>query len=380
MSGGAPVHVCFDLRTLGELPQPARAYSLALIDGMLPALIAGDRATVLLGAGATLPPDAIEHPNLRYRTCAHPAGTARGAAEVTRALRTLRPDVYWSADPCQRPPHCPSRRWRMRVVYAVECLPRTMGFWPRLWRRLTVHQWLLGADALVCPTRALSVRLVARLGLRARRKARVIANGVSPRFRRHSAEEVLAARRAWLVPKRYVILAGHSDFADELAVPLRALGNNEETSSATCVVVGDARLPEALRQTVRDCHLEGMVRFIDEAHIPIDALSALYSGASATFEPARGSDYRPSILRSLACGTPVICAATATNRELCGAAALRVHPTDPAEWARAFVSLTLSAPLRERLVAAGLDWVAGRTWGGTARETFALARELARRP
>ena len=123
----------------------------------------------------------------------------------------------------------------------------------------------------------------------------------------------------------------------------------------------------------------GQRRFINAAAIPPEDLSALYSGAVATFEPAYGADYRPSILRSMACGTPVICAADAANGELYGNAALRVHPTDPAEWARAFVSLTLSAPLRERLVARGEACAAERSWGATARASFAIAAELCKR-
>ena len=384
MSGESPVHICFDLRTLGLLPPPARAYLCALVDGLLPALLAGNRATVLLREGESLPTQPIEHPALVYRWLRHPARTMRGAAEAAAVLRRLRPDVYWSADPWLSPPPTRGRRWQMRVVYALEGLPRRSrglaGLRASLRRHMLAYPRLSAADSLVCPTHALSVRLIARLGLRTRRRVRVIPNGVGPVFRRHTEEEILVARRAWLVPRRYVIMAGRSDFVDELAVPLRALGGNEETSSATCVVVGDARLPDALRQTVRACHLEGMVRFIDAAAITSEALSALYDGAVATFEPARGSDYRPSILRSLACGTPVICAATPANRELGGNATLRVHPTDPAEWARAFVSLTLSAPLRERLAAAGAAWVAERTWGAAARGTFALAQELARRP
>ena len=385
MSDSRSVHVCFDLRTLGLLAPSARAYLTALTDGLLPALLAGDRATVLLAEGDPFPSQPIEHPALSYRRLAHPARTVRGAGEAAALIRRLRPDVYWSADPWLSAPTTGGRRWRMRVVYALEGLPRRpegalAGWGMGLWRRLTMHPRLLAADALVCPTHALAVRLVARLGLRARRRVQVIPNGVGPLFRRHGEAEVVAARRAWRVARRYVMLTGQSDCVGELEVPLRALGGNEETSSAMCVVVGDARLPDALRQTVRACHLEGMMRFIDAAAIAPEALSALYSGAVATFEPARGADYRPSILRSLACGTPVICAATPANRELGGNATLRVHPTDPAEWARAFVSLTLSAPLRERLAAAGAAWVAERTWAAAARGSFALAHALSRRP
>ena len=381
MSAPQPVHILFDLRTLGTLTPPARVYLLALVDGLLPALLEGNRATVALPPDEPFPLQRIEHPNIAYRTLAHPARSRQGAHELAALVRETRPGVYWGADPTVAVPATPWRRGRLRVVYAFQTLTRPSAnglirWVARSWRQLTVYRRILLADALVCPSHALAVRLVARLGLRARRRARVIRNGVHPLFRRHTEEEILAARRAWLVPRRYVMMAGHSVFAKDLAVPLRALGQNEEVSSVTCVIVGDARLPTALRETIRDCHLEGMVRFIDAAAISLEALSALYSGAVATFEPANGAEYRPAILRSMACGTPVICGADAANNELYGNAALRVHPTDPTEWSRAFVSLSLSAPLRERLTARGEACAAERSWGAAARATYGVAREL----
>lgn len=384
MNATQSVHILFDLRTLGSLPPPAQAYLLALVDGLLPALLEGHRATVALAEGTPFPPQPIEHPNIAYRALKQPAQSRAGAKEMQALMRSARPDVYWSADASLPPPTVAWNYCRLRVVYAFQTLPRPsehgVARWAaHLWRRLTVYRRLLSADALICPCHAMAVRLVVRLGLWSRRRVRVIRNGVHPLFRRHTEEEILQARRTWLVPRRYVMLAGHSSFAEDLAVPLRALGQNEEVSSVTCVAVGNAKLPGALRETIRDCHLEGMVRFINAAAIPPEDLSALYSGAVATFEPAYGADYRPSILRSMACGTPVICAADAANGELYGNAALRVHPTDPAEWARAFVSLTLSAPLRERLVARGEACAAERSWGATARASFAIAAELCKR-
>ncbi len=385
MNRAAPAHVLFDLRTLGRLRPGARTYLSAMADSLLPALLGGDRATVLLTRGEPFPLKPIEHPGVVYVETEHPARTAAGAAELAMLARRLKPDVYWSADATVHPPTHAWRRRKLRTVFAIEGFPRhsdrrgLVAWLERAHRRLTVYPRLLAADALVCPSHALEVRVVARLGLRARRRTRVILNGVHPLFRRHSEEEILEARRAWLVPRRYVIVAGETERADELAVPLRALARNEEVPAAACVIVGDKGLPAALRETIRACHLEGMVRFIDAEAIGAEALSALYGGAAATFEPARGAGYTPSVIRSLACGTPVICAASATNRELYGNAVLSVHPTDTAEWAKAFVALTLSAPLRDRLRARGEACAAERTWERTVRESFALAHELSRR-
>lgn len=55
MSVPQPVHILFDLRTIGSLTPPARVYLLALVDGLLPALLEGNRATVALPQGMAFP-------------------------------------------------------------------------------------------------------------------------------------------------------------------------------------------------------------------------------------------------------------------------------------------------------------------------------------
>lgn len=374
------MHILFDLRTVDALPEADRIYLIALVDGLLPALGEGDRVTVLLAKGHPLPLSPIEHPAVAYLEAEHAGRTPAGAAELTRLARRLHLDVYWSADPLMRPPSRPHRR--PKTVFAVEALPHVsdpgrFGLLERLWWHLTARARLLEADALVCPSHAQEVRLIAALGLRTRRRTHVVPNGVRPVFRQHSEVEVLEARRRWLVPRRYALMVGRAEGRHNLDTPLRALAGNEEVSSTTCVIVGDATPPPVLRAFIRDFHLEGMVRHIDAAALPPADLSALYSGASVTFEPSLSADYRPTILQSMACGTPVICSASAVNGELFGNAALRVHPTDAAEWGKAFTALTLSAGLRERLVARGLDCVGGRTWTAAAKASMALARQLA---
>ena len=83
-----------------------------------------------------------------------------------------------------------------------------------------------------------------------------------------------------------------------------------------------------------------------------------------------------TIAQALTCGAPVICAAGASNKELFGNAVRRVHPTDPAEWAKAFSAVTLSTALCERLARRAQAQMAERTWTATAKALFAVGREL----
>lgn len=373
------MHILFDLRTADALPSADRIYLFALVDGLLPALAEGDRVSVLRAQGHPLPLPPIEHPSVTYLDACYPGRTSAGTAELARLVRRHRVTVYWSADPLLRPPVRPHRR--LKVVFATEELlyfsdPSRFSRWARIWWWFTARTRLLAADALVCPSHAQSIRLIAALGLHVRHKTHVITNGVHPIFRPHDEAEILEARRRWLVPKHYVLLIGKAEGRHNFDTPLRALAHNEEVSSVTCVIIGEASPSPALRELIRDFHLEGMVRCIDAAALPPADLSALYSGAAVTFEPSLSADYRPAVLQSLACGTPVICAASAVNTELFGNAVLRVHPTDAAEWGKAFTALTLSSGLRERLITRGFACVQDRTWTATAKASMALARKL----
>lgn len=370
------MHILFDLRTRALLPRAAGIYLAALADNFLPALASEDSVTILSAQGAELPFEPIAQHAVTYCQGKHDARSHAGARELAAIAARQGVDVYLSADPLVRPPP------GVQTLFAISEVrhflePRAFGWCERLRWRFEARPRLLAAQAVLCPSHALEVRLIAHAGWQLRRRTRVIESGVEPSFRVVSEETVLAVRRRWLVPRRYVLMVETVGAAANLEVPLRALAQNEEVSAVTCVIVGRRTLPGLMRERVRACHLEGMVRYLPVDELPDADLAALMTGAAAVFEPTRETDFRPTIAQALACGAPVICSAGATNQELFGNAVLRVHPTDPAEWAKAFSAVTLSLALRERLRERGLQCMAERTWTATAKAVFALAREVA---
>ena len=77
----------------------------------------------------------------------------------------------------------------------------------------------------------------------------------------------------------------------------------------------------------------------------------------------------------MACGTPVVAAATTALPATCGGAARLVEPEGEAV-RDALLSLLDDPAERERLVAAGRARAAGFTWERTARELDALLSAL----
>jgi glycosyltransferase involved in cell wall biosynthesis len=135
------------------------------------------------------------------------------------------------------------------------------------------------------------------------------------------------------------------------------------------VIVGNddfGRIPslEALAQTegVRD-----RVRFL--GRVPRDELIELYQGAHVVFYPSLAETFGKPVLEGMRVGVPVATSNTSSLPELGGAACLLFDPTDPDDVARVLHAACTDAPLRARLIAAGLQRGAEFSWDATARGT-----------
>lgn len=374
------MHILFDLRTYKKLSMSAGIYLADMVDAFLPALQEGDQVTILMALKSYLPWEQIEHPAVHYLFARETPCTAAGRKELNAIVQRIHPDLWWTADAALTPP-AKTRRHTVKSVFAIEDFRHLygsahgsgLGKW---WQRRRARQHLLKADAIVCPNKAIAAHLAHRLGIALRHRLVMIPSGIHPVFRVHQPDEILQMRRKWLIPQRYLLMVSTSVTAHYLTPVLEALGTNTEVSSIHCVILGDTKLPNTLRETIRDCHLNGLVRFIDNEKLSPAELSALYSGAFLLFEPSQDVAYQPSILRAMACGTPVICAACAANEDVFKQAVLRVHPTDTREWSQALSTFTLSAILYERQVQRGLAFAATATSTTMAKTSFAFARRL----
>lgn len=112
-------------------------------------------------------------------------------------------------------------------------------------------------------------------------------------------------------------------------------------------------------------------------HVPDEALEALYAGALALACVSRDEGFGFTPVEALARGTPAVVADLPVFEETLGAGALRVPPGDAGALADALLRLEREAGLRERLVAAGREAVAERSWERAARETRAVLAEAA---
>jgi glycosyltransferase involved in cell wall biosynthesis len=111
--------------------------------------------------------------------------------------------------------------------------------------------------------------------------------------------------------------------------------------------------------------------YVAEEHLP-----ALYAGARAVVMPSLYEGFGLPCLEAMACGVPVVAAASGALPETVGEAGLLVDPRDGEAFAEALVAAACEEDMRARLVESGLRRAAAFSWSRTASLTDAAIGEL----
>jgi alpha-1,3-rhamnosyl/mannosyltransferase len=138
----------------------------------------------------------------------------------------------------------------------------------------------------------------------------------------------------------------------------------------------DPRYPQA-HMAAQRLGLAGAVRFLGdvaEADLP-----ALYSGADVFVFPSLYEGFGLPPLEAMACGAPVLCAATPALQEVVGDAALTFDPVNVEELAHVLLRVLGDADLRADLSQRGLVQAQRFSWKKAAQETLIVYRQALRR-
>jgi glycosyltransferase involved in cell wall biosynthesis len=113
--------------------------------------------------------------------------------------------------------------------------------------------------------------------------------------------------------------------------------------------------------------------------VPGGLLPDLYRAADAVVFPSLFEGFGLPVLEAMCCATPVACSNVSSMPEVAGDAAILFNPMEEEDIARAIGRITTESALREELVARGLVRAALHTWENTAKLTWKVLSDAAKR-
>jgi glycosyltransferase involved in cell wall biosynthesis len=206
-------------------------------------------------------------------------------------------------------------------------------------------------------------------------RVRVILPAASSAFWRRPAAEIDSARRRYALERPYILFAGGFDRRKNLAGALQAfaLAATQLPSPVCLAVAGGGKGLDEARALV-PASLADRVLFL--GLVPDDDFAALMSGCHVFFFPTLFEGFGLPALEAMSCGAAVLTSSTTSLPEVCGDAALLVHPEAPQAMAVALVRIATDAALREELKGRGAARVARFSWRNVAAHTLDLYREI----
>ncbi len=253
--------------------------------------------------------------------------------------------------------HVPQKYDAARMFYIMRVLPRMMR---RLTRVISVSQ----------STRR-DLESFARVPAE---RIRVIYNGADlQRF----APRPQASARAQLptelhIPEPYVLYISRLEHPGKNHVRLleafAALKRTTDLPHKLVLVGGRWNGSEIIHARVGELGLNDQVVF--PGFVPNEAIPPLYAAADAFAFPSLFEGFGIPVLEAMASGTPVCAANTSSIPEVVGDAGLLFDPLDVPAMTDCLGRLLQDQPLRQRLIAAGIERAAGFTWDAAAAETL----------
>jgi glycosyltransferase involved in cell wall biosynthesis len=208
-------------------------------------------------------------------------------------------------------------------------------------------------------------------------RIRVIYEAADPAFRPVEDEEEIRRLKEGMNLKNYVLYVGGMEPRKNLVLLLKAfkLLPKELAEGLRLVIAGRPdQFFFQLKREVEALGLSDKVYFT--GFIAGERLVLLYNGASALVLPSLYEGFGFPLLEAMACGTPVVCARSASVPEIAGDAALYFNPTDANELTQALSGVLGDQAMAKKLREKGFKQAAKFSWEKTARETLEVYKEV----
>ena len=198
--------------------------------------------------------------------------------------------------------------------------------------------------------------------------------GISPRFSPVEKADCVPVLRELGVDGPYILTVGTLEPRKNITFLVQAFERLAGFDGKLVIAGMRGWKCEPIIARIRGSSRAGDIVLLD--YVPDSHLAALYSGAElfALTSFYEGFGFPP--LEAMACGTPVISAASGSLPEVLGSAAILVDAFDIEPWRAEMTRLLTDSALRDRLISDGRTRAAGYTWQETARRTIDVYRAV----
>ncbi len=218
--------------------------------------------------------------------------------------------------------------------------------------------------------------VIDHLGIPAERVA-VTYLAAGPPYQPQAPELVLAVRERFCIQGPYIYYIGGFDVRKNVALLIRAFAAllQHHPQPIQLVLAGrpvgsDPVLFPDIHQVILDTGVAANVLLVGSVTEVENA--ALMTGCSVFVAPSRYEGFGLSPLYAMACGAPVIAAASTSVGEVVADGGRLVDPTDQAAWTTALGEVTSDEAYGQRLRQAGLERARAFNWRTTAEQTVAV--------
>jgi len=296
---------------------------------------------------------------------------------VPAILRRLRPDIYHAT--YYMMPFRPGVPTLLTVYDDIPGrFPRYFPTWKHFFIEESKQMALRIAGHIVAISEQTRQDISRRYRIPAQRFT-VIPLAANERFRPQPDDALVTLHEKYRLPDAYFLYVGSNKPHKNLLTLVQGLrlAKEREPNVPPLVIAGpwDNRYT-AVKRYIREKRLQNNVRFLNI--VPDEDLPPLYAGATAFLFLSRYEGFGLPVLEAMACGTPVICARSASLPEVGGEAVQFVSPDSPQQLSREIVRVWQDKTLQHTLSERSLARAALFSWTESARQTVALYRALYR--
>ncbi len=206
----------------------------------------------------------------------------------------------------------------------------------------------------------------------------VVTPGVGDAYRPLPAAQVAAFRREKALPDTFILHVGTLQPRKNIPTLLEAVARLDRPGVELVLVGGRGWIYEEIFARVQALGLGNRVRFagyVDDEELPL-----WYNAAAVLAFPSFYEGFGMPVADALACGTPVVAAATSSIPEAGGEVALYFEPRDADELAERLRQALDDPEVRRNARAAGPAHAARFSWARSGAEMAAVYRRAAAEP